>query len=106
MTSSEITPDTPKSLVLTTDAKRRLARKFGEGFPLPTEQDGAKWRRWIESQRKLQSCVIRDKRLHWTRHRHFRFGHQWISTRDGRTWREPQADANDVDRKSTRLNSS
>lgn len=96
MTSSEITPDTPKSLVLTTDAKRRLARKFGEGFPLPTEQDGAKWRRWIESQRKLQSGVIRDKRLHWTRHRHFRFGHQWISTRDGRTWREPQADANDV----------
>src|SRR5574341_34535 len=96
MTSSEITPDTPKSLVLTTDAKRRLARKFGEGFPLPTEQDGAKWRRWIESQRKLQSGVIRDKRLHWTRHRHLRFGHQWISTRDGRTWREPQADANDV----------
>ena len=39
---------------------------------------------------------MRDKRLHWSRHRHFRHGHQWISTRDGRLWREPQSDVNDL----------
>jgi len=92
--TSELTPDTTSMDVA--DPKKRLARKFGEGMPLLDEQDGKKWRTWIESQRKQQDGVMRDKRLHWTRHRHFRAGHQWISTRDGRTWREPQADANDV----------
>lgn len=92
--ASELTPDTTSLNV--DDPKRRLARKFGESMPLLDEQDGKKWRQWIESQRKSQEGVMRDKRLHWSRHRHFRAGHQWISTRDGRTWREPQADQNDV----------
>lgn len=92
--TSELSPDTTSLDV--NDPKRRLARKFGEGMPMLDEQDGTKWRRWIESQRKQQESVMRDKRLHWSRHRHFRNGHQWISTRDGRTWREPQSDQNDV----------
>ena len=31
---------------------------------------------------------MRDKRMYWTRNRHFRQGRQWISSRDGRTYRE------------------
>lgn len=92
--ASELTPTV--SFTDIADPIKRLRRKFGESFPLLTEQDGARWRQWIESQRKNQEGMMRDKRLHWTRHRHFRAGHQWISTRDGRTWREPQADQNDV----------
>jgi hypothetical protein len=39
---------------------------------------------------------MRDKRLHWMRHRYFRNGWQWISSRDGRTWKEPSQDENDI----------
>lgn len=76
--------------------KERLQRKFGTDFPDLQSAKGADWRRWIESQRKKQEPIMRDKRLHWSRHRHFRNGHQWISTRDGRLWREPQSDVNDL----------
>lgn len=76
--------------------QERLQRKFGADFPALNEPDGALWRKWIEGMRKRQEPIMRDKRLHWSRHRHFRNGHQWISTRDGRLWREPQADVNDV----------
>lgn len=92
---SELTPDAPNAAVFV-DPVKRLARKFGESMPLLESDDGKQWRKWIESQRKAQDGVMRDKRLHYTRHRHFRAGHQWVSTRDGRTWREPQADTNDV----------
>src|SRR5437867_2469410 len=74
----------------------RLQRKFGENFPDLKSTEGKDWRLWVEAQRKKQEPIMRDKRLHWARHRHFRAGHQWISTRDGRLWREPQADTNDV----------
>ena len=75
----------------------RLKRKYGESFPdLRLSPNGAMWRKWIESERKKQEPIMRDKRLHWARHRHFRQGHQWISTRDGRLWREPQSDVNDL----------
>lgn len=76
--------------------KQRLAKQYGAGFPEVSEQDGKVWRGWIESQRKRQEGPLRDKRMHWSRHRHFRHGYQWVSTRDGRTWREPQADVNEV----------
>lgn len=95
---SEISPDVQQAqntpIVLT--PKQRLQRKFGEDFPELNSQDGKEWRVWIEGVRKRQEPVMRDKRLHWSRHRHFRAGHQWISSRDGRLWREPQADVNDV----------
>lgn len=78
------------------DQRERLRRKFGVDFPDLTSSDGKDWRRWIEGQRKRQEPVMRDKRLHWARHRHFRLGQQWISTRDGRLWREPQSDVNDL----------
>lgn len=78
----------------------RLKKKYGENFPDITNAivppTGAQWRAWIESERKKQEPIMRDKRLHWARHRHFRAGHQWISTRDGRLWREPQSDVNDL----------
>lgn len=97
---SELSPESNQpstTLAQEIDPKFRLARKYGDGFPSPDEwNDGKQWRKWIESQRKAQEPIMRDKRLHWARHRHFRAGHQWISTRDGRLWREPQADSNDV----------
>src|SRR5574342_84393 len=92
----DLSQDTPKQSTVENDPKKRLQRKFGESMPLLNSNDGSAWRRWIESQRKQQEGVMRDKRVHWTRHRHFRVGHQWISTRDGRLWRAPQSDANDV----------
>lgn len=76
--------------------KDRLQRKFGADFPDLNSTNGIDWRRWVEGQRKKQEPIMRDKRLHWSRHRHFRNGHQWISTRDGRLWREPQSDVNDL----------
>jgi len=91
-TNDTLTPDnTP-----TPDQSQRLKRKFGSAFPDLNSTNGPDWRRWIEAERKKQEPIIRDKRLHWSRHRHFRAGQQWISTRDGRLWREPQSDVNDV----------
>lgn len=92
---SESSPDVTQSTKSDTQ-KERLQRKFGVGFPDLMSQDGNDWRRWIENQRRKQEPIMRDKRLHWARHRHFRAGHQWISTRDGRLWREPQSDVNDL----------
>src|SRR6266496_1124494 len=94
---SELSPDINKAADKTPlSPQQRLQRKFGENFPALNSNEGAEWRRWIEGMRKRQEPIMRDKRLHWSRHRHFRNGHQWISTRDGRLWREPQADVNDV----------
>lgn len=95
---SELSPDVNKPALstVTLTPQQRLQRKFGENFPLLNSNEGKDWRLWIEAQRKRQEAIMRDKRLHWSRHRHFRNGHQWISTRDGRLWREPQADVNDV----------
>lgn len=95
---SELSPDVNKPGLsnVSLTPQQRLQRKFGENFPELNSKSGADWRRWIEGQRKRQEPIMRDKRLHWSRHRHFRNGHQWISTRDGRLWREPQADVNDV----------
>lgn len=81
---------------MVTNQRDRLQRKMGSDFPDLDSTSGPDWRKWIEGQRKKQEPIMRDKRLHWSRHRHFRCGHQWISTRDGRLWREPQADVNDL----------
>lgn len=89
-------PDITQTPALVNNQKERLQRKFGADFPDLNSTNGPDWRRWIEGQRKKQESIMRDKRLHWARHRHFRAGHQWISTRDGRLWREPQSDVNDL----------
>lgn len=89
-------PDITQSVALTKNQKERLQRKFGVDFPDLTSTVGPDWRKWIEGQRRKQEPIMRDKRLHWSRHRHFRNGQQWISTRDGRLWREPQSDTNDL----------
>lgn len=103
--TSELSPDSNKvenkgdinqSPARGSTPRDRLRRKFGESFPDLNSKEGSDWRRWIESERKKQEPIMRDKRLHWSRHRHFRNGHQWISTRDGRLWREPQSDVNDL----------
>lgn len=74
-----------------------LAKRYGKQFPEPKLwKDGKAWKKWIECQRKEQESVAKDKRMHYARHRNFRVGNQWISTRDGRTWREPNADENDI----------
>ena len=89
-------PDINQSPAIVKSQKERLQRKFGVDFPDLVSTNGPDWRRWIEGQRRKQEPIMRDKRLHWARHRHFRAGQQWISTRDGRLWREPQSDVNDL----------
>jgi len=66
---------------------------LGASWPKDTK-DGEKLRAWIDARLQEQEPVMRDKRLHWARHRHFRQGRQWISSRDGRTWREVGGDKN------------
>lgn len=80
------------------DSKERVAQRklFGPEFPPLDTKNGKLWKRWIEARIREQDGVRRDQRLHWARHRHFRQGRQWISTRDGRTWREVEADQNDI----------
>ena len=87
-----------------TEREKELAQVYGMGFPDLADLDtgdpksrkeyGEKLRLWIDAQVTDQESVIRDKRLHWMRHRLFRKGRQWISTRDGRKWREVGADDN------------
>ena len=76
----------------------RERRKFyGENFPsVGSDETGKQWRVWIGKVLGEQDSTIRDKRLHWARHRHFRQGRQWITSRDGRTWRELESDNNTV----------
>lgn len=83
----------------------RLKAKYGGTFPdldamkdLGPRAKGEQWVQWLQDQLEVQSGTMRDKQLHWTRHRLFRWGHQWISSRDGRTWREPEARNNRVRR--------
>lgn len=78
------------------EAQNLRLQVYGTNFPDPAEQDGAKWRAWLDSRVKEQEGIIRDKRLHWARHRHFRAGRQWISQRDGRVWREMDNDKNEL----------
>ena len=76
-------------------AETRLERLYGTAFP-KNPNNGKQWRDWIDKRRSLQQSALSDKKLHWSRHRHFRAGRQWISTRDGKSWREPQADENRI----------
>lgn len=70
---------------------------FGTEFPLVGDGErGADWRKWVDKKVREQEGIMRDKRLHWARHRHFRCGRHWIATRDARTWRELDADKNEV----------
>lgn len=71
-------------------------KAFGPLWPGATNRDGAKWSEWAKDRIAAQEDVMRDKRLHWARHRHFRQGRQWISSRDSRTWREVDGDRNHV----------
>lgn len=93
--ASEINNEVPQQNIAVEPSKT-LERKFGQGFPTPGTTDGKLWRKWIESKLAEQRGSLRDKRLHWSRHRNFRQGRQWISSRDGRTWRETNADPNDI----------
>lgn len=76
--------------------QRAGARLFGTNWPGVTSTNGKQWRLWIEDRIKEQEPTKRDMRLHYSRHRHFVQGRQWISTRDGVTWREPSGEKNNV----------
>jgi hypothetical protein len=82
------------------NALRRLRRQYGNDFPDLTQTDPKKaaplWKSWLEKKREEQEQTMRDRRLHWARHRNFRVGNQHISSRDGRTWREPNAGKNQL----------
>lgn len=84
------------NLVIAPDMQslRRQKLTYGDNFPGFKEKDGTKWKVWLEGEYKRQDPTMQDKRLHWARHRNFRSGRQWITTRDGRQWREPKYDKN------------
>src|SRR5262245_6493863 len=81
------------------DRNRRLRRKYGADFPdlnVDPKKNSQAWKAWLQSMSAMQTDVQMSRRLHWARHRNFRIGNQWISTRDGRTWREPEASKNTI----------
>ena len=82
------------------DKLTRLRRKYGKDFPdlaiTDPKELGKQWQKWMQSKREENESQMRDRRLHWARHRNFRVGNQHISSRDGRTWREPSANKNTV----------
>lgn len=88
------------NLVSKRDRERRLEAYYGVGFPDPDMEDKKKlaegFKAWVNREVDRQSSVMNDKRLHYARHRLFRQGRQWISTRDGRQWRELNADENRI----------
>lgn len=82
------------------DRHKRLRTMYGPEFPDVDALEGDKlakgWQSWITAEVERQRSVMMDKRLHWARHRLFKQGRQWISSRDGRTWRELSHDKNRV----------
>ena len=79
------------------DSRTTQKKLYGDDFPADFRlADGKAWKQWADAVIKQQDGVMRDKRLYWSRNRHFRQGRQWISSRDGRTWREIDADVHAV----------
>jgi hypothetical protein len=77
--------------LLSTDKGKRLQRVYGPDFPKDVK-NGEEWRQWVKKQMREQDSFRRDSQMHYSRYDNFRAGKQWISTRDGRTWKEPNAD--------------
>ena len=74
-----------------------LAKYYGDNFPgFDETTDGKKWQEWVDGRWNEQKHSMNAKRLHAARHRNFRQGRQWISSRDGRTWHEPRHDQNTI----------
>src|SRR3954465_10299218 len=82
------------NVILKGDALKRLQNKYGQKFPDPKTKDAGPWQEFFKQQKEQQEPQARDRRLHWSRHRNFRVGNQWIASRDGKTWKEPGADKN------------
>jgi hypothetical protein len=80
------------------DKKKRGEALYGSNFPgwkLPDKfPKKTGWKEWLNSRFDEQKSPMEAKRLHWARHRHFRAGRQWISSRDGVMWRELRHDEN------------
>lgn len=85
--------------------KERLEMIYGVGFPEPVSALGdgeefvgraKEWKAWLQARKQEQQATMRDKQMHWARHRLFRRGHQWISTRNGQEWRELNVQDNRV----------
>ncbi len=70
-------------------------RSYGANFPGFDSKDAQKWQLWAEGEWAKQRNS-RTKRLHASRHRHFRQGRMWITTRDGKTLHEPGHDKNTI----------
>lgn len=69
---------------------------FGEGFPGKGSRSGKAWTLWIEKRIDEQRAAMDDRNLHSARHRNFRMGRQWISTRDRKSWRVIEGDQNKI----------
>lgn len=90
------------NIVSPRDRHARLEAYYGMGFPDldsigdDKEKLAQAFQGWVKAEVERQSGPMGDKRLHFARHRLFRQGRQWISTRDGRQWRELNADENRI----------
>jgi hypothetical protein len=68
---------------------------LGQEFPGFGSKSGTKWRAWVMKRLQEQEGQKRDARTHYTRHRRFKDGDQWLSVRDG-TVRTVDSDENQV----------
>lgn len=83
---------------------KRLRRAFGDELPEEVlelkdltsreledeerKQASEAMAKWLNQRIGEQYDTMVSKRIHWSRNRLFKQGHQWITTRDAKTWRE------------------
>ena len=82
-----------------------MQRMYGSEFPDLTGPDwekmsstdqGSAWLAWAKDRIGDQKLEAQDRKLHYSRHRLFRQGLQWISTRDNRLWKESDGSNNRI----------
>ena len=87
------------------EALEHMRLMYGTEFPDLESPDwqkkskgekGLAWQTWAKARISEQRSESQDRKLHYSRHRLFRQGLQWISTRDNRKWRESDASNNRI----------
>ncbi len=85
--------------------QEHMARMYGSEFPglkdpkwkeMTAQEKGSAWLAWAGDRISEQRGEAADRKLHYARHRLFRQGLQWISTRDNRKWRESDSSNNRI----------
>lgn len=89
-------PASQSELVASRKKKLALQKVYGPDFPGFGPDNGEDWKVWLGKQFSRQAELRSTRQLHYLRHDRFRIGDQWLSTRDSRTWRVPQASKNEL----------